>query len=302
MKAPRIRIIGFVWFLMVIGIAACTLNGAPETTPTSEVDATLAAQAATASTSPGAPTSTPILPPTVLTAIANLPTFTLTPFPTFPPAPTNTPVPPPTQIPTAVLPPTAVPPPVAAFTQDTTTGLAPLTVRFTNLSSGVISSIKWDFGDGFNASDFNPAHTFNAPGLYNVILTVTGPAGTSNVIRQISVASPSAPVAAFTPSQINGIAPLTVQFFNQSTGTVSGLVWNFGDGSTSVDQNPSHTFNTSGVYNVQLTITGPGGTSSATSAITVRNAAPAAQPPVAAFTQEFVSDPTGLFVRFSNRS
>ena len=134
------------------------------------------------------------------------------------------------------------------------------------------------------------------------MLTVTGPAGRANVIRPISVTSQSAPVAAFTPSQITGVAPVPVQFYNQSTGTVSGLVWNFGDGTTSTERNPSHTFTAPGLYNVQLTITGPGGTSSATSAITVRNQSPSVQPPVAAFTEEFTSDPTGLFVRFSNRS
>src|SRR5690606_7342737 len=109
--------------------------------------------------------------------------------------------------------------PVAAFTQDKVSGSSPLTVKFTNQSSGNITSYKWDFGDGGTSTEQSPSHEFTAVGTYNVILTVTGPGGTSSVTRKITVEDPviPAPEALFTVDKSSGDAPLVVQFINQST-------------------------------------------------------------------------------------
>ncbi len=168
-----------------------------------------------------------------------------------------------------------IPRPIAAFTQDKASGDVPLTVHFTNQSTGTINSIVWNFGDGNSSSEVNPSHTFGAPGLYNVTLTVTGPGGSSNVSRQINVTSPTAPVAGFTQDRTSGVAPLTVQFTDQSSGSITSYLWNFSDGATSTERNPAHTFTTPGTYNVFLTVTGPGGSSSVTRQITVTSADPA---------------------------
>ncbi|RMG80449.1 MAG: PKD domain-containing protein, partial [Chloroflexi bacterium] len=174
-------------------------------------------------------------------------------------------------------------------------------VRFTNLSSGNITSYTWDFGDGGSSPAANPVHTFTQPGTYTVKLTVTGPGGTANVSRQINVTSPSAPVASFTVDKASGEAPLTVQFTDTSTGQISSRQWNFGDGSViDTSQNPTHTFNNKGTYNVILTVSGPGGNSTFIRQITVED--PAIAAPVAAFTANPTSGETPLTVQFTNQS
>ncbi|MBW6513682.1 MAG: PKD domain-containing protein [Candidatus Syntrophosphaera sp.] len=65
------------------------------------------------------------------------------------------------------------------------------------------------------------------------------------------------PQAAFTANPTSGLAPLTVQFTDQSTclsGQIMSWTWNFGDGSTSNLQNPTHVYESAGVYTVSLTI------------------------------------------------
>jgi PKD repeat protein len=165
--------------------------------------------------------------------------------------------------------------PIAAFTQSATVGTAPLTVQFTNLSTGSITGLQWNFGDGTTSSEINPTHRFNNPGAYSVTLTATGPGGTSNVTRQILVQSPNPPVAAFTTDRTEGLAPLTVTFTDISSGgQISDRTWNFGDGNTTTrtDSAPiSHTFQSVGTYNVILQVNGPGGFSTATRQVRVGN-------------------------------
>jgi PKD repeat protein len=72
-----------------------------------------------------------------------------------------------------------VPAPVADFTADPASGTAPLTVNFTDLSTGSITDWAWDFGDSGTSTEQNPAHIYNTPGAYTVSLTVTGPGGTA---------------------------------------------------------------------------------------------------------------------------
>lgn len=61
----------------------------------------------------------------------------------------------------------------AAFSADKTSGTAPLTVQFTDQSTGSPASWSWDFGDGATSTDQNPAHTYAAAGDYTVALTVS---------------------------------------------------------------------------------------------------------------------------------
>jgi PKD repeat protein len=65
------------------------------------------------------------------------------------------------------------------------------------------------------------------------------------------------PTAAFSAEPVFGIAALTVQFMDQSSGSVDFWEWNFGDGSpSSAEQNPSHIYSTPGIYSVSLTVYG----------------------------------------------
>ena len=74
----------------------------------------------------------------------------------------------------------------------------------------------------------------------------------------------SAPVADFTANPTSGKSPLTVNFSDQSTGNVTSRSWSFGDGGTSTNQNPSHTYSKPGIYTVSLTVSGPGGSDTET--------------------------------------
>lgn len=76
------------------------------------------------------------------------------------------------------------PPPVANFNTDTTAGIAPLTVHFTDASIGTITSWLWDFGDGSTSESQNPNNTYDKPGTYDVTLTITGPGGTKTETKE----------------------------------------------------------------------------------------------------------------------
>lgn len=165
--------------------------------------------------------------------------------------------------------PVAPPPPVAVFSAHPTTGQAPLTVHFSDESTGQVTAWQWDFGDGHGGSGRNPAHTYGASGNYSVTLTVTGPGGSDSktLSKLIAVsAAPVRPVAAFAVSPTRGPAPLSAQFADQSTGQVTQWRWNFGDGHTSTLSNPEHTYEVVGSYTVSLTVGGPAGSATETKA------------------------------------
>ena len=170
--------------------------------------------------------------------------------------------------------------PVAGFTASTTLGAAPLALNFTNTSTGTITSYAWNFGDSTTSTAQSPSHVYSTPGTYTVSLTVTGPGGSNTQTRTnyITVNAP-APVAQFTGNPTAGTAPLTVNFTNSSSGTITSYAWSFGDSTTSTAQSPSHVYSTPGTYTVSLTVTGPGGsnTQTRTNYITVNAPAPVAQ-------------------------
>ena len=82
-------------------------------------------------------------------------------------------------------------------------------------------------------------------------------------------------IADFSAIPTSGPAPLIVSFSDQSMGTVSSWNWNFGDGATSNEQNPSHTYNDSGNYTVTLAVTGPEGSDTETKTDYIKVGAPA---------------------------
>ncbi len=164
-------------------------------------------------------------------------------------------------------------PPVSGFMADTTSGIYPLTVQFTDQSTNSPTSWTWDFGDGSstNATTQNPVHTYAAAGTYTVNLTATNAAGsnTATISGYITVSSPpdTPPVVSFkaTP-RISTTAPLTVQFRDTSTLSPTSWLWDFGDGDSTnaTKQNPVHTYVTAGNYTVNLTATNAVGQSTAT--------------------------------------
>jgi PKD repeat protein len=73
--------------------------------------------------------------------------------------------------------------PTAAFVGSPTSGDAPLTVDFTDQSSGEPTSWSWTFGDGGNSAAQNPSHTYNDPGTYTVALTVSNAQGSDDEVK-----------------------------------------------------------------------------------------------------------------------
>ena len=150
-------------------------------------------------------------------------------------------------------------PPVADFVGSPTSGQYPLTVTFTDQSTGAPTSWSWDFGDGVGTStQQNPSYTYNAEGSYTVTLTATNTYGTDDEVKTnyITVTAPAPPVAAFVGLPTSGEYPLTVDFTDQSSGNPTTWSWDFGDGvGTSTEQNPSYTYDAVGTYTVTLTVT-----------------------------------------------
>ena len=156
--------------------------------------------------------------------------------------------------------------PVAAFSATPTSGPAPLAVTFTDTSTGSITTWAWNFGNGSTSTLRQPTHSYATAGTYTVTLTVTGPGGSSAATKAITVTAPpvAKPVAAFSATPTSGRLPLKVAFTDTSTGNITTWAWDFGNGSTSTLRQPTHTYTTAGTYTVKLTVTGPGGSNTAT--------------------------------------
>ena len=158
---------------------------------------------------------------------------------------------------------TVTPAPVSAnFIGTPTLGERPLTVVFTNTSTGDYTSSSWNFGDGGTSGAQNPTYGYTATGVYTVALQVNGPGGTHTLTRTDYITvTPALVHADFSATPTSGVAPLVVDFTNTSTGDFDSSLWDFGDGVTStVLISPTHTYTATGVYTVALTVSGPGGT------------------------------------------
>jgi PKD repeat protein len=122
------------------------------------------------------------------------------------------------------------------------------TVIFTDESVNA-SSWEWDFGDGANPSSASTAgpHAvqYSTPGLKTVSLTINGDLTET---KEDFIQANISPVANFSTGGSN----LSVEFYNASI-NAADYFWNFGDGMTSTDENPVHTYSAAGIYAVSLT-------------------------------------------------
>ncbi|AKB36716.1 cell surface protein [Methanosarcina siciliae C2J] len=202
--------------------------------------------------------------------------------------------------------------PQAGFTSNVTSGIAPLTVLFTDTSTGgVPTSWHWDTGDGiYSKHAMNATHTFTEPGVYNVTLTVENEAGNSTVTKPnyINVTPPQPPVADFYANVTSGKAPLMVSFYGRIIGkaTSKGEVpvswyWDFGEGIYSkYTTNAIHTFTKPGIYTVNLTVGNFVGNSTATKPNYIVVIDPKA--PDANFSSNIIEGYVPLTVQFNDTS
>jgi len=186
--------------------------------------------------------------------------------------------------------------PKADFSATPTTGNAPMTVRFTDQSQGGPKKWTWIFGDGQGSSDQNPVHTYWTAGIYNVILTVSNDYGTSDITKNSYIVVVAPLTSQYTADPMTGSSPLTVRFTDKSLGNPATWYWNFGDGITSTEQFPSHTFTAPGAYDVMLTVARDTNSDTSTQVINVGGV------PVADFAGNPTAVNIGGTVRFTDQS
>jgi PKD repeat protein len=198
--------------------------------------------------------------------------------------------------------------PVAVAGSDVTAGTAPLIVNFDGTASsdadGTIVSYLWNFGGSNSSSSATPQYTFPVAGSYPVSLTVTDDNGATNTATTtIEVgATPNVP-----PTAVAGAAPtsgkrnLAVSFTSSgstdSDGTIQNRSWNFGDGGSSTQANPTHTYTVAGTYTATLTVTDNAG---AIDTDTVLITVTPNQPPVAVAGASQTTVKTGVSITFSS--
>ena len=176
-------------------------------------------------------------------------------------------------------------PPTLTVIANPTSGYQPLNVTFqitANDSDGSIKTCSIEYGDGTTSNETNNTHTYHTMGVYTCVVMVTDDKGsTANSSVTITVRNHE-PTAVITTDKLSGWKPLMIRFTGGGTdidGTIVSYLWNFGDGSSSGEQNLTHTFQSIGTYSVNLTVTDNDGGSNTTSvSINVTDSAPHTPP------------------------
>lgn len=136
------------------------------------------------------------------------------------------------------------------FILNDSSGCNPFTTTFIDSSSNAISW-AWDFGDSFTSNQKNPSHTYTVDGIYSIQLVVQSSSGCYDTLKVDSLIAVGTATANFAADSTSGCVPLIVNFTDQSQST-NNWIWDFGDGSNSSLQNPSHVYSAPGIYTVML--------------------------------------------------
>jgi PKD repeat protein len=190
-------------------------------------------------------------------------------------------------------------PPEAVLVNLPDSGCAPFTKTF---SAGIVSvdpvtKYQWNFGDGSASSAISPTHSYTVPGVYTIRLVVTTAGGcTDTVIKQAGIVVTVKPVAKFVATPRDACATAGVKFIDESSGAPFRWRWEFGDGSISTLQNPSHAYTDTGYFDVQLIVWNTGCSDTVTYREYIH-----IKPPVARFS--FLSNCTNPYERvFTDQS
>ncbi|WP_196297306.1 PKD domain-containing protein [Methanosarcina barkeri] len=188
--------------------------------------------------------------------------------------------------------------PVANFSVTPTSGKTPLNVKFTDASTGSPTSWFWNFGDGSKSYRQNPIHKYSKAGIYTVNLTVKNAKGRNTVTKTDYIKVITKPVANFSATPTSGKTPLKVTFADTSTGIPDKWIWDFGDGSKTFHQNPTHKYSKAGIYTVNLTVKNAKGRNTVTKTEYIK----VITKPVANFTSSVTSGKAPLKVTFTDTS
>lgn len=169
------------------------------------------------------------------------------------------------------------------------TGSAGATVSFSSAGSsdpdGTIASYSWAFGDGATSTQANPGHSYAAAGSYTSTVTVTDNLGATGTAQAAVTITGSAGVnlspVAMAGGPYNGVAGSAISFSSAGStdpdGTITSYGWDFGDGGSGTQANPSHSYAAAGSYTATLTVTdnlGATGTAQAQVTVTAANTTP----------------------------
>ena len=151
--------------------------------------------------------------------------------------------------------------PIANFTASQLSGCSPMVVNFQNTSTGITAgtTYNWTLGNGNFSTNFNASGTYvststTSATTYTVTLTVTNPNGQTST-KQLTLTVYASPTASFTATDTLSCPPLSATFNSSVTWNAPGsgsYLWDFGNGSSSTQANPSYTFYTPGFYTVTM--------------------------------------------------
>lgn len=190
--------------------------------------------------------------------------------------------------------------PVASFTVSPAAGNVGVPFSFTSTSTGTIESLSWDFGDGGTASDTQVSHTYTRTGSFTVTLTARGAGKSSFTTRTVNVSGPL--TASFSYSPATPQTNQSIQFTDLSTGAPMAWSWNFGDNTTSTQQNPAKQYAQPGNYTVTLTVFRNGEQAVGNRVVTVLSPIPVTPAVSAAFDVSTANATVGAPVSFTDRS
>ncbi|MEL6970251.1 MAG: PKD domain-containing protein, partial [Bacteroidota bacterium] len=195
--------------------------------------------------------------------------------------------------------------PVADFGVPVNSGCGPLEINFANTTTGSADSYYWDFGNGSTSTEAIPQNQFytttdSTATIYDIMMVAYNTCGSDTITRPVTV-EPANIVPFFNVSATEGCEPLTVDFTDYSN-YGANISWNFGDGTTSVLTDPTHTFDVAGYYTVHQYVTTACGTDSTTVNIEVLPGPDAAfsHPPVVCPDEEikFVNESSEFLTIF----
>ncbi|MEZ4986946.1 MAG: PKD domain-containing protein [Saprospiraceae bacterium] len=187
---------------------------------------------------------------------------------------------------------TIILPPTSAFTASNTMVCPGEMVVLDAIETGEGYTYLWNMEGGTpnSSTAASVATQFDTPGVYDVQLSVTNAAGTTNTVQQITVGA--LPTADF----VANIAGLTATFVNNST-LAESFLWTFPDGSTATEMMPSFTFPLAGMYEVTLVATNACGSTSYTGSVNISGSIP-----MVSFTHTETEGCGPLTVQFTNTS
>jgi gliding motility-associated-like protein len=196
---------------------------------------------------------------------------------------------------------TVLPKPAAGFTAANNNGCAaPLNVAFSNTSTDAVS-FEWNFGDGSTSALPNPEHTYLSSGSFSVTLIATNTSGCRDTLVQQNFVKIIPPKITFvTNLPVKGCIPLTITPLAalQDSVLADTYFWDFGDGTTSADAAPSHTYTIPGSYNVKLIVTASGCKDS----LIIINAVKAGIKPAADFSADMLTVCASQTITFKDQS